>query len=67
MRSSPAVHGARPSKESEVIVTDFDAASVMIYPIPPSWTVDGSSFTPSPRLSKGDKAMILRLYGPQPG
>lgn len=51
--------------ESEVIVTDFDAASVMIYPIPSSWTVDGRSFTPSPRLSAGDREMILRLYGPQ--
>ncbi len=51
--------------ESDVITTDFDAASVMIYPIPPSWTIDGSSFIPSPRLSEGDKAMILRLYGPQ--
>jgi serralysin len=48
---------------SEVIVTEFDKASVMIYPVLPSWTLDGSSFTPSPRLSKGDAQTILKLYG----
>lgn len=47
---------------STVITTNFDAASVMIYPIPSRWTTDGRSFMPSGRLSAGDKATILRLY-----
>lgn len=48
---------------SDVITTDFDTASVMIYTIPSHWTTDGRSFMPSPRLSDGDAATIRRLYG----
>lgn len=48
---------------SEVITTDFDAASVMIYPIPASWTLDGRSFAPSWKLSAGDADTIRQLYG----
>ncbi len=48
--------------ESQVIITDFDQASVMIYPILSSWTMDGQSFTPSWKLSPGDEETIQRLY-----
>lgn len=47
---------------SQVIVTDFDKASVMIYTIPTNWTLDGKSFMPSWKLSVGDAATIKRLY-----
>jgi hypothetical protein len=50
-------------ERSDVVTTDFDAASVMIYPIPASWTLDGRSFTPSWKLSAGDAKMIRQLYG----
>jgi hypothetical protein len=48
--------------QSEVITTDFDAASIMIYTIPASWTLDGSSFMPSSRPSAGDREIVARLY-----
>ncbi len=47
---------------SNVITTDFDHASVMIYTIPARWTVDGKSFMPSWTLSAGDVATIRKLY-----
>ena len=47
---------------SNVITTDFDQASVMIYTIPARWTVDGKSFMPSWTLSAGDVATIRKLY-----
>lgn len=47
---------------SKVVTTDFDKASVMIYTIPANWTIDGKSFMPSSKLSKGDVATIQRLY-----
>lgn len=50
-------------QNSEVITTDFDAASVMIYTIPASWTIDGRSFMPSWKLSAGDATTICQLYG----
>lgn len=49
--------------DADVITTGFDAVSVMIYTVPGHWTTDGRSFMPSPRLSKGDAATILALYG----
>jgi len=48
--------------ESDVITTDFDNVSVMIYPIPASWTLDGRYFIPSWKLSEGDTVTIKRLY-----
>lgn len=48
---------------SDVITTDFDADSVMIYPIPARWTADGRYFVPSWKLSDGDIATIKSLYG----
>jgi hypothetical protein len=47
---------------SKVITTDFDKASVMIYTIPSSWTLDGKNFMPSWKLSDGDAATIRKLY-----
>lgn len=48
--------------ESTVITTDFDEVSVMIYTIPDRWTLNGKSFMPSWKLSKGDAATIKWLY-----
>jgi hypothetical protein len=48
---------------STVITTDFDNASVMIYPIPDRWTINGKSFMPSWKPSEGDIATIKVLYG----
>lgn len=50
-------------ERSQVITTDFDAASVMIYTIPAHWTLDGKPFMPSWKLSKGDRETIGMLYG----
>ncbi|MBZ0116278.1 MAG: matrixin family metalloprotease [Sandaracinaceae bacterium] len=47
---------------SQVITTDFDRASVMIYTIPSSWTTNHKSFMPSWKLSEGDAATIRKLY-----
>ncbi|TDR42096.1 astacin (peptidase family M12A) [Tahibacter aquaticus] len=47
---------------SEVITTNFDKASVMIYTIPSNWTTDGKSFMPSWKLSAGDELTIKKLY-----
>jgi len=49
-------------QESQVIVTDFDDVSVMIYTIPSRWTTNGKSFVPSSKLSTGDAFTIKRLY-----
>jgi serralysin len=48
---------------SEVVVTEFDKVSVMIYTVPPHWTTNGKSFMPSWKLSDGDAATIKKLYG----
>jgi hypothetical protein len=50
-------------EQSDVITTDFDAASVMIYTIPAHWTLDGRAFMPSWKLSEGDAETIALLYG----
>jgi serralysin len=47
---------------SQIITTDFDDVSVMIYTIPARWTTNGRSFMPSKTLSSGDKVTIFRLY-----
>lgn len=51
---------------SQVITTDFDAVSVMIYTVPPAWTKNGASFMPSSKLSPGDEATIRKLYDGSP-
>lgn len=48
---------------STVVTTDFDNESVMIYPIPERWTINGRSFVPSWKPSKGDITTIKKLYG----
>ncbi len=50
-------------EKSQVITTDFDAASIMIYTIPAHWTLDGKAFMPSSKLSDGDRETIAMLYG----
>lgn len=50
-------------KKSDVITTEFDKASVMIYTIPPHWTLAGKAFMPSSMPSVGDLATVRRIYG----
>lgn len=49
-------------KTSNVVMTEFDKVSVMIYAVPRRWTTNGVSCTPSPRLSQGDIKTIQALY-----
>jgi hypothetical protein len=42
--------------------TAFDAASIMVYPIPREWTQDGRSYPANSVLSAADKAFIARCY-----
>ena len=49
---------------SKAITTcHFNEASVMIYAVPPHWTIDGKGFVPSWKLSPGDAATSQKLYG----
>jgi hypothetical protein len=43
---------------------DFDPYSVMMYPIPATWTLDGWSMGINSKLSESDKAFIRLLYPP---
>lgn len=45
-----------------VIGTAVDAASIMMYPIPKSWTLDGFSSGFNTALSVNDKALIKQVY-----
>jgi hypothetical protein len=45
--------------------TAFDPASVMLYPIPPGWTLDGLTVPENRVLSATDKAFVTTVY-PQP-
>lgn len=40
-----------------------DPDSIMLYPIPSVWTLDGTSVDLNPDLSEGDMATIRRMYG----
>lgn len=47
---------------TDVIATDVDAASIMMYPIPKAWTVDGFSAGLNGELSEHDKTLIRSVY-----
>jgi len=47
---------------SKEVITNFDIASVMIYPIRKNWTTDGKTREVPMKLSEGDKATIRQLY-----
>jgi serralysin len=48
--------------EDTVIATDVDSASIMMYPIPQSWTLDGFSAGLNSDLTDTDKALIQSVY-----
>jgi serralysin len=47
---------------TDVIATDVDAKSIMMYPIPKAWTLDGFSSGFNGELSDNDKALIQGVY-----
>jgi hypothetical protein len=51
-----------PYEKSEVNGTGLDAASIMMYPIPASWTLNGFSVGLNSDLSKADKTFIHEQY-----
>ena len=42
--------------------TAFDPDSIMLYPFPPEWTLDGYSTKENTVLSKNDKDFMKQLY-----
>jgi serralysin len=46
----------------EVTATDVDPTSIMMYPIPASWTLDGTSAGFNGELSDQDKQLIREVY-----
>lgn len=47
---------------NEVNGTKLDATSIMMYPIPASWTLDGTTSGNNPDLSPKDKSFIKQQY-----
>jgi serralysin len=48
--------------QSDVVATDVDPASIMMYPIPSAWTEDGFSAGLNGELSDNDKVLIRSVY-----
>lgn len=51
-----------PAAPDEVTATNLDKASIMMYPIPQTWTTDGFSAGFNSDLSKTDKTFIRKQY-----
>ncbi len=51
-----------PYNKSETNYTDLDVLSIMTYPIPPEWTMDGFSIELNKDLSETDKKFIKQQY-----
>ena len=49
-------------EKAEVVATKVDKDSIMMYPIPATWTLDGFSAGFNTGLSKNDKALIQKCY-----
>ena len=49
-----------------VFATDIDPRSIMMYPIPARWTLDGFSTGFNAALTEQDKALITAAYGVRP-
>lgn len=52
----------QPYAKQETNFTQLDPQSIMAYPIPKSWTTDGSSFSLNSALSPTDKKFIRKQY-----
>jgi serralysin len=48
--------------KTDVVATDVDAESIMMYPIPRAWTLDGFSADLNSELSEQDKEFIRTNY-----
>jgi serralysin len=48
--------------KTDVIATDVDKESIMMYPIPKAWTLDGFSAGLNAELSTNDKELIASVY-----
>jgi hypothetical protein len=46
----------------DAIIGDFDADSIMMYPVPAGWTTDGFTVGTNRKLSDGDKRFIRQQY-----
>jgi serralysin len=53
----------KPFSEAETNFTELDPQSIMMYPIPATWTLDGFSVGLNSNLSESDKAFIRQRYG----
>jgi hypothetical protein len=53
--------------QGEIFATDLDPQSIMMYPIPSEWTVDGFTAPWNTRLTALDKKLVREAYGPRPG
>jgi hypothetical protein len=51
-----------PLESGETIYTTFDPSSIMVYPIPARWTLDGFSVGLNDDLSDTDRAFIRQEY-----
>lgn len=47
---------------ADLIMTDLDPKSIMMYPIPRSWTLDGFSAGLNAELSDNDKVLVSSIY-----
>jgi hypothetical protein len=47
---------------SGVIASDSDSKSIMMYPIPKAWTLDGFSAGLNQKISDQDKALVASVY-----
>jgi Astacin (Peptidase family M12A) len=52
----------KPYNRDNVIATDRDPLSIMLYPIPKSWTLDGFSREMNRELSDEDKRLVKNVY-----
>lgn len=51
-----------PANTPELVATEFDAQSIMLYGFPASWTNEGISAPSSNRISVQDKLIISQMY-----
>jgi serralysin len=52
----------QPYSQAETNYTQLDASSIMMYPVPATWTTDGFSVGLNSTLSETDKAFIRQAY-----
>jgi serralysin len=52
----------QPYSQAETNFTELDPLSIMMYPVPATWTTDGFSVGLNSKLSETDKAFIRQVY-----